>query len=84
MDYAYRYSKLMIDPKKIMRWINAVRLYKKLVLPFEIVNINGKQLTNTYQNNEEVSVVKWLLINEEIPQTKPTSAEVREQNKLKQ
>ena len=45
--------------KQILNDINDLRLYKGLVLPFELIGIDRKQSINTYHNNRESSLVEW-------------------------
>ena len=59
MDYTRRYIAPIKDWKAIMNRINTVRLAKRLYLPFELVEIDRGQMTNTYENDTEVSSVNW-------------------------
>jgi len=58
MEYALRYVSEMKNKIALLQKINRVRLHKRLYLPFELVNINGSQITNIYYNLEEQSSVK--------------------------
>ena len=78
MNLAFQYATPMSHPKRILNRIYTVRLYKKLVLLFKLVELDGKQITNTYWNTHEISSVKWILINDKILQTKLTIVKVRE------
>ena len=55
MKYANEYTLQTKNQKKIMCKINKVQLYKKLLLLFELIRVDGEAATNTYFNNEEYS-----------------------------
>ena len=59
MDYAFEYYKSYFNYKVIMCRINRVRMYKGLLLPFELVGIDRMQATNAYYNNNRTSAIKW-------------------------
>ena len=53
IDYAIDYASTRKQWKERVGKINKVRLYKKLLLPFELVGIDRGLVTNIYLNNEE-------------------------------
>ena len=53
IEHALRYVSEMKNKTVLLQKINRVKLYKRLYLPFELVNIDGDRLTNAYYNLEE-------------------------------
>jgi len=50
MDYAIKYASNEKKKCKKLQKINRVRLFEKMLLPFELVNVDGRQPTNAYYN----------------------------------
>ena len=67
MDYASDYVKRedAIDGER--EAINHVRLYKKMILPFEVVGFRGEQQTKEFRNASDKSSVIWNVSFEEVP-----------------
>ena len=63
MDYAIDYvDHIKLKNKKQKEYlhdINRVRLYKGVFFPFELLGIDRNKLTSTYQNKDELSLIKW-------------------------
>ena len=57
--------------------INKVRVYKKLFLPFELVDVDRGITTNYYWNVEEQSSVLWNMCDNDQKEEVPTKAEYR-------
>ena len=57
MEYASRYVESIKNKVVVIQKINRVRLHKHMYLPFELVNIDGGQPTNSYYNIEEQSSI---------------------------
>ena len=55
MDYAIRYSKSL----KIVEAINHVRLYKRMILPCELVGFKGNCKTRELREVNESSSIRW-------------------------
>jgi len=60
MDYTWDYLKEIGKQKQnmLLNRINRVRLKKQILLLFKLVEVNGGEMTNTYVNNDEVSIVE--------------------------
>ena len=63
MDLAVQYadenkikSKTRIE---LLRNINIVWLYKEIILPFKLVEVDGRNITNAYWSQGEASLIKW-------------------------
>ena len=63
---------------KRLQKINRVRLYKRVFLPFELVNVDRKQLMNTYYNSIDRSSIQWKMFGDEIKKEKPSKADLKE------
>ena len=59
MDYTFQIYKTQSNYKIILYRINRIRMYKSLLLLFELVRVYGMQATNAYYNNDETSVIRW-------------------------
>ena len=57
---------------ELLRNINMVRLYKEIILSFELVGVDGRNTTNAYWSQGEASSIKWRvmqsIITEELTQ----------------
>ena len=60
IDYAWEYLKEVGNYKRsiLLNRINRVSLKKQILLLFELVGIDRREMTNACVNNEEVSVIK--------------------------
>ena len=58
MDYEFQFYKTHSDYKTILYRINREMMHKGLLLLFELVGVDRMQATNTYYNNEEISVIR--------------------------
>ena len=67
MDYAIEYGKRdeAVDGER--EAINHVRIYKKMILPFEVVGFRGAQETREYRNTLEPSSVLWKVSFDVVP-----------------
>ena len=61
MDFALEFvvAKSEKERKKVLKDINTVRLMKEILLPFELVGLDGNNYTNAYINNKEKSEIEW-------------------------
>jgi len=59
MDYAIEYAKEKEIDEKIIQLINHVRLYKRIILPCELVGLKGREETKSYKNELERSCLMW-------------------------
>ena len=59
MDYAIEYAKEKEMDEKIIQLINHVRLYKRIILPYELVSLMGREETKSYKNELERSYLMW-------------------------
>lgn len=53
-------DQLGVNNKKRIKWLydlNRVHLYKRLLLPFELIGIDRRQTSNSYQNKDEISSI---------------------------
>ena len=58
MDYGLECKKEEARPKGIVNKINNVRLWKKYILPFEILGIDGNRATSCGEKDDEKSMIK--------------------------
>jgi len=58
MDYAVEYTKRENTADGEKEAINYVRIYKKMILPFEVVGFRGGQENKEYRNVFEKSSVR--------------------------
>ena len=75
IEYEAQYIRAEKNQSMRMQRINRVRIHKRMYLPFELVNIDGRQPTNAYYNQEEISLIKWSMYDcdfefEEVPLSK--------------
>jgi hypothetical protein len=72
MDHAICYVKEKKLPKSTIQAINHVRIYKKMILPCELVGFNGNQITKEARESLERSSVLWKIKFDEVkkPNTK--------------
>lgn len=55
MDYAVLYNKTAVT----LGQINQVRLYKKVLLPCEVISFDGHAPTRFFYNQDEESPLAW-------------------------
>ena len=58
MAYVREYRKETNLGINALKLINHVRLYKRVFLPFELVGQSGKDQTDAFRNNLEISQIK--------------------------
>ena len=63
MKCAIKYKNELKLKKEVLQKINRVRLYKCIILPFELVGIDGG--CHYYQYEEEASSIHWKLFEEQ-------------------
>jgi len=67
MDYAVEYAKRENAADREREAINHVRIYKNMILPFEVVGFRGGQETKEYKNVFEKSSVRWKVSFDVVP-----------------
>ena len=82
MEYAREYRKETNLGINVLKLINHVRLYKRVFLPFELVGQSGKDQTDAFRNNLEISQIKWTFYQQQV--TQPSKNAYREWRKFLQ
>ena len=73
MEYAIIYTKEMKQSKNELLELNQIWLYKKAIIPGELVGMNGRQTTPCFQIIDEPSQIQWKI-------KQPTVLKPREKN----
>ena len=76
MDQAIEYVKQKQYDNTIIATLNSVRLYQKILLPYELVSMQGKIKTSSFNNIEVECQIRW---NFKIPNTKRPYASVKKE-----
>ena len=82
MAYAREYRKETNLGINALKLINHIRLYKRVFLPFELVGQSGKDQTDAFRNNLEISQIKWTFYQQQV--TQPSKNAYREWRKFLQ
>jgi len=67
MDYATKYVKELNLSNKILAFINHVRLFKSIILPYELVGLEGMCRIYEMRNLMEKSCIRWKIEFSKIP-----------------
>ena len=59
MEYAEQYIKEKNIDDAIFNQTNHIRLYKEMIIPAELVRARGEDRTDTYNELEKKSLLKW-------------------------
>ena len=76
MDYAVEYAKRENAADGEREAINYVRIYKNMILPFEVVGFRGGQETKEYRNMFEKSSVRWKVSFNVVPKPRKRLIEI--------
>ena len=67
MDYALEHARRENAEERELNAINHVRMFKRIILPCELVRFKGRQETKEFRDVLEVSSVPWKVLFNSIP-----------------